>query len=161
MKKGKKKENNEEKNSESSNAASSDEKTAKPPESVLAERITKAVKGLNYISETDAKVLPFIGKQTETATKEELLTQINEPADSEVEERDFVGFFAPLTEMQDWFGDEEKQTAEKFEYLKELLENNLRDLNVYKIGKVQLDVYVVGLDAENQMLGIKTKAVET
>ncbi len=40
-------------------------------------------------------------------------------------------------------------------------EKNLRDLKVFKIGKIQIDVYVVGLDAEDNLLGIETKAVET
>ncbi len=40
-------------------------------------------------------------------------------------------------------------------------EKNLRNLKVFKVGKIQLDIYVVGLDAENRLLGIKTKAVET
>jgi hypothetical protein len=66
-----------------------------------------------------------------------------------------------LTEIQDWFGDEEKETAQKFARLRELLEKNLRDLKVFKVGKIQLDVYVVGLDAESKLTGIKTKAVET
>ncbi len=43
----------------------------------------------------------------------------------------------------------------------ELLENNLKGLKVFKIGKIQLDVYVVGIDAEGKLTGIKTNAVET
>ncbi len=82
-------------------------------------------------------------------------------ADTPVEERNFAEFFARLAEIQDWFGDEEKATAQKFADLKKLLESNLRDLKVFKIGKIQLDVYAVGIDAENNLLGIQTKAVET
>ena len=127
----------------------------------LAEQIKIAVKGLYYISETDAEILPFVGKQAKAVSKQVILSQTKKAADSTVEERDFAGFFARLTEIQDWFGDEEKATAQKFVQLKELLEKNLRDLKVFKIGKIQLDVYIVGLDAEDNLLGIETKAVET
>jgi len=127
----------------------------------LAEQIKIAVKGLYYISETDAEILPFVGKQAKAVSKQVILSQTKKAADSTVEERDFAGFFARLTEIQDWFGDEEKATAQKFVQLKELLEKNLRDLKVFKIGKIQLNVYVVGLDAEDNLLGIETKAVET
>ena len=63
--------------------------------------------------------------------------------------------------MQDWFGDEETATANKFAELKKLLEDNLRYLKVFKIGKIELDIYIVGLDVESNLIGIKTKAVET
>ena len=127
----------------------------------LTEQIKIAVKGLYYISETDAEILPFVGKQAKAVSKQEILSQIKKPADTTIEEKDFARFFVRLTEIQDWFGDEEKEIAQRFVQLKELLEKNLRDLKVFKIGKIQLDVYVVGLDAEDNLLGIETKAVET
>ena len=130
-------------------------------EEELKRQIKKACEGLYYISETDAEISPFFGKQAQAVTKEEILSQTESAANSLVEERNFADFFARLTEIQDWFGDEEKATAQKFAELKNLLESNLRDLKVFKIGKVQLDVYAVGLNAENNLLGIKTKAVET
>jgi len=130
-------------------------------ENNLAGQIKKAAEGLYYISETDAEISLFVGEQTEAMTKETVLSQTKNAADAPVEERGFAELFARMTEIQDWFGDEEKETAQKFVRLKELLESNLRDLKVFKIGKIQLDVYVVGLDAENKLTGIKTKAVET
>jgi len=130
-------------------------------EDELKNQLKNAVEGLSFTSETDANVLPFFGGQAQQVTREEILSQTKSAANSPVEEKDFTGFFAPLTEVQDWFGDEEKATAQKFAWLKELLERNLRDLKVFKIGKIQLDIYVVGLDAENNLLGITTKAVET
>jgi len=130
-------------------------------ENNLADKLKKAAEGLSYMSETDAEISPFAGGKAEVVTKEEVLTQTKNAIDSPVEERGFAEFFARLTEIQDWFGEEEKETAQKFLNLKELLEKNLKDLKVFKIGKVQLDVYVVGLDAEGKLTGFKTKAVET
>lgn len=127
----------------------------------LAGQINKAVEGLYYISETDAEIKPFVGTIAEKVDKEEIIKQTDAPIDAAVEEKDFAAFFARLTEIQDWYGDEEKETVQKFVRLKEVLENNIRDLKVFRIGKIELDVYVVGLDAENTFLGIKTKAVET
>lgn len=127
----------------------------------LAQKIKNAADGLFYISETDAEIEVFDGKQAETVTKEEVLSQTGNSIDVTVVEKSFDDFFAPLTEIQDWYGDEEKETAQKYAKLKQLLENNLRDLKCFKIGKIQLDIFVVGLDAENKLLGIKTKAVET
>lgn len=133
----------------------------KNEESDLAKQTEKAAEGLYYISETDAEIMPFVGKPAEAVTKEAILNQTGNAADSPVEERNFSEFFARLTTIEDWFGDEEKATAQKFERLEKLLEKNLKDLKVFKIGKIELDVYVVGLDAENILSGVKTKAVET
>ena len=131
------------------------------PKNDLAEQIKKAVENLYYLSETDAEITLFIGGTAESVGKDVILSQTESAADAPVEERDFTQFFERLTAIQDWFGDEETETANKYARLKELLENNLRDLKVFKIGKIQLDIYAVGLDAENNLMGIKTKAVET
>ncbi len=130
-------------------------------ENELAKQIKKTVEDLFYISETDAEIFSFVGKKVGTVTSEEVLKQMGGAAETFVEERNFSEFFARLTEMQDWFGDEEKTTAEKFAKLKDLLEKNLSNLKVFKIGKINLDIYIVGLSANNILMGIKTKAVET
>jgi hypothetical protein len=127
----------------------------------LAKQIQEITADMYYISETDALVLPFVGQQAQSVSREAVLEQTENVPDSAVEERTFTEFFARLIEIQDWFGDEEKKTAKKYLLLKKLLEKHLKDLKVYKIGKVQIDIYVVGLDAENKLTGITTKAVET
>jgi len=161
MLKRKKQKNLREKKLEKAEKKVSGDKNSDLQKNDLAEQIKKATEGLFYISETDAEILPFRGNPAEAVTKEEVLSQIKGAANLTVEERDFTGFFARLTEMQEWFGDEEKETAQKFKRLKDLLEKNLKNLKVFKVGKIQLDIYVVGLDAENNLSGIKMKAVET
>lgn len=126
----------------------------------LPAQIKKITSGLYYMSETDAAILPFTGKKARAVTSQEVLKQSGSDS-AAVEEKDFSQFFAPLTEIQDWFGDEEKAMAAKFSQLKDLLEKNLKDLKCFKIGQIQLDIYVVGIDAENNLTGIQTKAVET
>lgn len=127
----------------------------------LLEKIRKASEGLYYISETDAEVLPYTGTKAEAVTKENILRQTGKEIDAPVEERDLAKFFVRLTEIRDWFGDEEKQTAARFAELKKLLEENLKDPKVFKVGRIEIEVYVVGLDEEGNLTGIQTKAVET
>ena len=160
MLKVKKKKRGNRKNSETSKQ-SSEWKTADLQKDSFVKQIEEITADLYYISETDALILPFVGRQAQTVSRETILEQTGNAPDSPVDERDFTEFFARLVEIQDWFGEEETKTAEKYLLLKKLLEKNLRTLRVYKIGKVQLDVYVVGLNAENRLMGIKTKAVET
>jgi hypothetical protein len=127
----------------------------------IAELIEKAAEGLYYISETDAEILPFAGSKAESVTKEEFLKQTQNKSDVPVEERNFDDIFQRLTTISDWFGEEEKRKAEKFAELRDLLVKNLKDLKVFVIGKIQVDIYFVGLDAQGNLMGIQTKAVET
>ncbi len=161
MKKIKKQKKSKEKKLENLSEKVSEQQNKDSGEDELKNQLKKATENLFFISETDAEITPFFGRQAQAVTKEEILMQSQSMANVLIEEKDFAGFFKRLTEIQDWFGDEEKATAQKFAELKDLLERNLRDLKVFKIGKIQIDVYVVGLDAENNLLGIKTKAVET
>ena len=133
----------------------------KPEANPFIEKVKEISEGLYYISETDAEILPFEGTKAEAVTKENILSQTNNQPDAPVEERDFAEIFARLTAMQDWFGDEEKATAEKFAMLQKLLEENLKDLRIFKVGSIQIDIYFVGLDANGNLMGIQTKAVET
>ena len=129
-----------------------DEKNSAP----FAERLTDACSGLIYISETDAPIVPFFQAKGEARPD---IANSGDAAD--VEERSFSEFFEPLTTERDWFGEAEKKTAKRFDELRKLLEECLRDLKVVRVGRVQIDIYVIGTDAEGNTAGVQTKAVET
>ncbi len=127
----------------------------------LPEMIKKASEGLYYISETDAEIVLFAGTKADLVTKEELLKQTENKSDTAIEERSFEDIFQRLTTISDWFGEAEKLKAEKFAELRDLLINNLKDIKVFAVGKIRVDIYFVGLDAGGNLTGIQTKAVET
>ena len=126
---------------------------------ILDSQIEDAIKDLYYISETDSELFLYAGEKAEEVTAEILLNQIGRK--DQVEERAFEDFFKRLTENQEWFGDEEIETANRFSALKEILTKNLSQLKVFKIGTIEVDIYIVGLDAEHFIKGVWTKAVET
>ena len=127
----------------------------------FAENVKKLTKDLYYISETDAEFSVFVGEKTDSVSKKEILRQIKNSPDAKVEEKDFNEFFARLTKIQDWFEKEEIEDARRFGELEKLLRENLTDKKVFKIGEVQLEIYVVGLDEKSNLSGLKTEAVET
>lgn len=127
----------------------------------LEDKIRAISEGLYYISETDAEILFFTGEKAEAVTQDEILKQTKSEKDIEIEERDFEEFFERLTKFQYWYESEEMAQAKNFYELKKLLKENLRDIKVFRIGKIKIDIYVVGLDAEDRLVGIKTIAVET
>ena len=127
----------------------------------LPQLIAEAVEGLTYMSETDAEIIAFSGQITDSLTSETLLQQLGKPDDIKIEEKDFTEFFAPLIKIQDWFGEDERKMTEKFATLKQLLQQNLIGKKVFRLGKIEIDIFVVGLDKDNILRGIQTKAVET
>ncbi len=127
----------------------------------MIEQIEEASNGLWYVSETDAEIEAFEAGPVGAVTKNAILEKLARPPQTPVEERAFEDFFKRLTTVHDWFGEEEKATARRFVRLKNLLEANLSDLRVFKVGRIEIEIFVVGLDAEGDLAGIRTEAVET
>lgn len=127
----------------------------------LVDAIVAATNGVIFVSETDSPVLVFAGDDTGTDARETILRHAGLAGDTLTEEVQFDVFFAQLTTIKDWFGEAEMTRAKKFLRIKKLLEENLCDLKVYRFGRIRVDIYAVGIDADGRLLGIKTKAVET
>ena len=70
-------------------------------------------------------------------------------------------FFAPLVQLQDWYGDEEKAEAAKNQTLLAAVRQVLTDPKVFRIGARKVTIYVVGQSKEGGWAGLKTLAVET
>jgi Nuclease A inhibitor-like protein len=128
---------------------------------IFIDKISQICEGLMYLSETDAEFTAFNCNKVENTSKETFLSQINGSPNVAFEEQSFDEFFLRLTTVKDWFGSAEKLQAKRFGELQEFLKLNLKDLKVFRIGKIQIDIYIVGIDAENNLIGLKTNAVET
>ena len=129
----------------------------------LTKRLAEATKDLSYTSETDAPVEPFEmkGFEGEKIGPADLLAFLKRDASTPVAERTADDFFAPLTEEQDWYGDEEKAVAARFAELRKLLEDSLTDLRVFRVGDRDVDYYILGRSKRGEFEGVHTKAVET
>ncbi|CAN5439850.1 nuclease A inhibitor family protein [soil metagenome] len=127
----------------------------------LFRSIKHACEGLIYVSETDAPVDAFRGTAADVVTRNVIIQQTGRKEECPIEEVSFDDFFARLTADKDWFGKNEKAIAKKFLELRVILEENLRDRKVFRLGKIQIDIYAVGVDKDGCLMGVKTKAVET
>jgi hypothetical protein len=70
-------------------------------------------------------------------------------------------FFRVPAGEQEWKGEEQLAEARKYQRLRQLLEENLTGIKVYRVGEINIGVYVVGMSAEGNWLGISTRVVET
>jgi len=78
-----------------------------------------------------------------------------------IQEIDFDKFFAPMIKIEDWYGEDEKKWAIDSLKLKVLLSEKLKDIKILKVGKMEIDVYLFGKEAESKWSGLKTKVIET
>lgn len=143
--------------------------TKTPPESLLNEKkslkdeIISLSSDLMYPSESDEKIEYY---EIEVSTDERLslanFRMYNGiRPEIEIEEMDFELFFKPLVKMEDWFGEDEKKWAEDSLKLKQQMSDRLKDIQILKVGKIEIEVYLFGKSEECKWEGIKTKLIET
>jgi len=123
--------------------------------------ISRACEGLVYMSETDAPVTAVDLGAADSIDGEIILQRAGLKAGTEINEVEVKTFFARLTAIKEWQTDSQTARAKKFLALGKVLEKSLRSLKVYRFGKVQIDILIVGLDDEGRILGVRTNAVET
>jgi nicotinamide-nucleotide amidase len=123
-------------------------------------RLAKAVEGLLFPSESDVPLTPlrFGGSAEGELSPETLRQTLGQASEAPVETLSVDELFAPVIEAP-----EGKPTAEaqKYRELLELLKRELSDLKAFRVGKVDIHVYVLGRHASGQWLGLKTRVVET
>jgi len=89
-----------------------------------------------------------------------LLQLTNHPPDAPVELRTVDEFFAIAAE-EDWHDQDERETAKRFQNLVSILKQNLSQLQVYRVGSIDIDAYIVGVTDGGEWAGLSTKLVET
>jgi hypothetical protein len=128
-----------------------------------SDTLKQAAEGLLFPSESE---FPFTyvewpdyqGKRLNAGT---VLRLLGLPADTPIEKRSLDQLFKPVTEGQDWYGEEENETVRKFVRLKERLTGQLTNIGVYRVGKIEVSVYIAGKTPDGHWAGLSTKVIET
>jgi Nuclease A inhibitor-like protein len=121
-----------------------------------------ASEGLLYPSETDFPLEFFSwDKQLQELTEDGVRKLTGHAPGVPVEEVGLAEFFEPVIAEQDWHGEREKESTERFRSLVDVLQRTLDDLRVYRVGETEVDAYIVGRTKDGEWAGLKTKLVET
>jgi hypothetical protein len=129
----------------------------------IKDQINSLSADLLYPSESDEKI-EYFEMELSTAEKISLANfrMFNGiRPEVEIQEMDFENFFVPLIKIEDWFGDDEKKWVEDSLKLKQLLSEKGKDFQVYKVGAIEIDIYLFGKYEDCKWLGLKTKVIET
>ena len=121
-----------------------------------------AIKGLLYTSESDSPFeIVHWKKPNAILSSADLLSFIGQSSGMPVENVGLGEFFHDLIQDQDWHSADDKKTVEQYRHLLTVLKEHLTDIRVFKVGEVEIDIYIVGRTADGDWAGIMTTAVET
>jgi hypothetical protein len=77
------------------------------------------------------------------------------------EQRSLADFFARHTATSDPYDSQAQKIRPLYEALMRVLSMRLRDVRVYRLGKIEIQCYIAGLDGAGNLAGLKTVAIET
>jgi Nuclease A inhibitor-like protein len=126
-------------------------------------QIATAVQNLFWMSETEAPfdVLHWSDISPDGLTPDALLTRAQLPPETPIESLSLNDFLAPVIQSQPWHSEQEAQSIEQLEVLRTLLVQTLTQIQVYRCGIVEIEIYVVGQGPDSSWLALHTTAVET
>ncbi|ADB38237.1 nuclease A inhibitor family protein [Spirosoma linguale] len=127
------------------------------------ESVSTLLPDLLYPSESDEtiEIVTCYLTQAEPLSVSQIKDWLMLPPSVNVEEIEEADFWEPVITEQDWYEAEEKDRTARFQKLKQVLENTLTVRQVFRVGESELDVYLLGLQADGERAGIKTKIIQT
>ncbi|NEU67718.1 nuclease A inhibitor family protein [Spirosoma agri] len=138
--------------------------SGQPPEkTTLTDQLTGLLTDLRYPSESDEPVA-FVTcylNQKEPLTVSQIKDWQMLPPAVRVDEIPEAEFWEPVITDEDWYNDDEKARTKKFQQLKQLLESELTDRQVFYAGETEIDVFLLGIQTDGERAGIQTKLVQT
>lgn len=129
----------------------------------LPQQLKEGAAGLFYISETDAPFelvqLPHV---QDSALLPAALMELQDTAEgTKVETQTLPSFFRNMTTADPDAEGGEDDTARRFRDLQELMEQNLEEVKVYRIGSRRIHAFILGRTAAGDFAGLRTFLVET
>jgi Nuclease A inhibitor-like protein len=134
----------------------------RPSAPQLLQALDEAAAGLVYTSESDAPITswewPAPGVDPSAAG---LVTTLGLPADTRVETLSADDLLGPFARPEQITSAEDDAEAKRFQALLDLVKRELSHVVVYRVGRIDIDVYLVGRHASGAWLGLTTHVVET
>jgi hypothetical protein len=125
----------------------------------IIDRLQQATADLVWTSESDYPFEVLTWNQDTELQPTALFKDL--PPDTAIETTTLQDFFAPALQTEDWYGEEELATVDRYQKLIETIGSNLSDVVVFRVGKIEIAVYVVGKTLDRDLVGLKTQVVET
>lgn len=129
-------------------------------EQIMAE-LERATAGLFFMSEADYPFQVVRWENLTEVTPQFLLEVTGQSADTPVIVQSVTDFFGHRLAEQELKGERESVELKGYQALMRLLTESLDDLRVYRVGKINIPVYIVGRSKSGNWIGLSTRVVET
>ena len=129
----------------------------------IFERLHEAAKGLLWMSESD---YPFEALIWEFGEKilldnEVVLKITKHSLDTPIKVIEFESFFQGAITPKNWHNAEEAETVKTYQELVRIMKQDLSDLKIYKVGEIEIYVYIIGKTNTGDYAGLATVSIET
>lgn len=126
----------------------------------VIDRLKQATTDLLWSSESD---YPFEVVSWELGielTPTDLFSNIYD-TDLAIESISLTDLFEPVLTIEDWYEDAELALVDRYTNLLDSINNNLAEVQVFRVGEVEIDIYIIGKTPTGDIVGLKTRSVET
>jgi hypothetical protein len=127
----------------------------------LKNELSGKVKDLYFPSESDHPIeavsYPSSGDPLKTIAE----ADSSKPAVPVQQGMKFADFYEKYAVAKDWQSAGSKEFAAKFGAALDVMKEHLDDLQIFRQGEVEVDLFILGRDKESNWTGLKTTVVET
>jgi hypothetical protein len=126
----------------------------------IIDRLKQATTDLLWSSESD---YPFEIVSWELGielTPSDLFSNIYD-TDLEIESIALTDLFEPVLTIEDWYEQAELELVDRYTNLLDSINTNLSEVQVFRVGEVEIDIYIIGKTPTGDIIGLKTRSVET
>jgi hypothetical protein len=126
----------------------------------LPDRFKAATDGLLFMSESDYPFEVSIHEEP-VVIPDALLADAGLPPETQVEKMSVDEFFSSAAREYEGQSDEARALAARYLELVSLIKQSLADSAVFKLGTINMPVYIVGSEPGGGSIWLKTRVVET
>lgn len=132
-------------------------------EQSIGSMLEKLVNGLEFPSERDfpLQTCEWDWQVDQPFTIADLCSLQQIAPDTPIKAVSLATFFQPVTKEESWHNTNERKQVKRFRELVTWLEKFLHEPKVYKVGRVEMDVYILGGTRDGKLAGVTTKVIET
>ena len=124
---------------------------SKESDDPLRATLEKTCKGMLFISESEAELEPFVWDDGGGLSNDRLIKAAQGQQGTPIETMELSAFFRAVP----------KENKAKFDALTKVLNANLTDIKVYKVGAANITAFIAGKTKDGRWAGVRTEVVET
>lgn len=125
------------------------------------QKIKEASDGLLYMSEADYPFEPVYIEEPAPAPDQQLLSLSGKEPGTAVEKVDLPYFFRNQVKVYPESSPGQQERAQRFQRLQQVLEEELTGVEVYRIGEIDIDAFIIGKLKDGRWAGLRTRLIET